>query len=309
MLSAPLILFLVSTDAITTKTADGTSVNATDSRNDSMINVENQQSFHDTNDGNNEPLCDYNGHDEEGGNILEDGMQTKIGVPTLVEHEGEGNSAELTLSESVLENSIEMNINVHSHDEADQLINAKAHQIVSGEPKTSETDSDDKYLESSIKNACDEIPSHSLGISQVEDNGTSHNLNLVHGMVESSHLGTEFSSSTDKQGDLGKSYEDGNYSVVEPTRLTSHDLKTNCLESDPQLNKSGSGLEELYVSLPESTASKMETATEDESTLNASLSQSSQNNIIDVLEEIIADARNNKVSVVSISYYLYTTIC
>ncbi|KAL8524599.1 hypothetical protein ACS0TY_014269 [Phlomoides rotata] len=164
----------------TTQTADGTSVNAADGQNDYMMNVGNQQSFHDANDGHTEPFYDnYNGDDEGGdvtdqltvrGNILGNSLQTKIDVNSYVEYEVEGNSAELALSESVLENRMNMNIDdVHSHGKADQSNNkdsAKAHQIVSGEPKTSETVSGDKYPESSTKNAYDDIPSHSLGISQ-----------------------------------------------------------------------------------------------------------------------------------------------
>ncbi|KAL8513557.1 hypothetical protein ACS0TY_012869 [Phlomoides rotata] len=278
-------------------------------QNDYTMNVGYQQSFHDANDG----------HDEGGnvneltvrGNILGDSMQTKIDVNSYVEYEVEGNSAELALSESVLENRTNMNIDVHSHGEADQSNNkdsAKAHHIVSGEPKTSETVSDDKYPESSTKNEYDDILSHLLGIPQDGDNGASHNVILFHGTVVNSKLETEFGSFTDNEGDHGKSYEEDNYSVVGPAPLTNHNPATHSLGSDPHLvvpqDKSGSGLKELDASLPESTASKMETAsdivaTEDESTLNASLSQSNQINIIGVLEEIIADARNNK-SVISL---------
>lgn len=270
-------------------------MNAVDSaggQNGYIVNVGNQQSFHDADDGHNEPFYDtYDGH-----------------------LEAEGNTADQALSEKILGNSLQRNIDVHSHGEAVQLINkdgVNALRIgVSGDPKTDETISDDKYPESSIKIASDNI-SCASGTWQDEDIGINQNMNLFQESVDSGHLGTEFGTATNKESDQGKSCGDGNNSVVGPASLTVHDPTRSPLESNSQLlvlhDMYGSDLEKLDASLPKNTASKMETAsnivgTEDESALNASISQSSQIHIIDVLEEIIADARNNKVSVVSNSY-------
>ncbi|KAI3460863.1 hypothetical protein Pfo_017526 [Paulownia fortunei] len=265
-------------------------VGSADGRNGYNMNGGNQQSFHDADDGQNEPFYDIcHGH-----------------------HEGESNSAELALSEKILENSIETNIDVHSHGETGELIDKDGVNTlqfeVSGDPKTDETISADKCPESSIKISSDTIPCHTLGTLQDEDIGVNQNMNLFQERVDCGHLQTKFGSATNKESDQGKYWADGNNSVVEPASLTVHDLTTSPLESSVQLvvlpDMHGSDLEELDVSLSNCTASKMKATSnivgiEDESTLNASISQSSQIHIMDVLEETIADARNNKKTLFS----------
>ncbi|PIN03066.1 hypothetical protein CDL12_24422 [Handroanthus impetiginosus] len=97
-------------------------------------------------------------------------------------------------------------------------------------------------------------------------------------------------------------------STVEPASVTAHDLTTSPLDSSIQLvvlpDVHGNDLEESDVSRANDIDSKMEATsniigTEEESTLNASMSQSSQIRIIDILEEFIADARNSKKTLLS----------
>ncbi|KAK4408050.1 hypothetical protein Sango_0386000 [Sesamum angolense] len=87
--------------------------------------------------------------------------------------------------------------------------------------------------------------------------------------------------------------------------LNTHDLTRSPLDQLVVLpDAHASNLEEPDASLSDNTACKMEPnsniiGTEDEAILNASVSQSSQIHNIDVLEEIIADARNNKKTLFS----------
>ncbi|KAK6135047.1 hypothetical protein DH2020_031225 [Rehmannia glutinosa] len=258
-----------------------------DGQNGCNMDGGNQQAFHDADDRQNEPIDDmHHGH-----------------------HEGESNTAELALSGEILENSIQKKIDVHSHGEDFELVDKDGVNTlrfdISGDPETDETISGHVCPESSINISSDNIPCQTLSNLQDEDIGANQNTSLIQEKVDSGNLDATFETAINKESDQGKSSADGHNSVIEPSSLTVHDLKTSSLENSVQLpDMHGSGLEELDTSFSKSTSSKMETTsniagTEDEPNMSASISQSSQIHIMEVLEETIADARNNK-SVISL---------
>ncbi|EYU38142.1 hypothetical protein MIMGU_mgv1a007025mg [Erythranthe guttata] len=124
------------------------------------------------------------------------------------------------------------------------------------------------------------------------------------------HLEVNFGGLAIKESDVGKSCPDGNNLDVEidspiVDALTTDAPTTGALESSSELvvvsevDGSDEGKLELEVSLPTNTDPIVESScnivgTEDESTLSTSMSQSSQVQVMDALEEIITDARNNK---------------
>ncbi|KAK6120091.1 hypothetical protein DH2020_046221 [Rehmannia glutinosa] len=274
----------------TAQPMDSPSVNtvgSADGQNGRNMDSGSQQAFHDADDRQNEPIDDiHHGH-----------------------HEGESNTAEFALSGEILDNSIQKKIGVHSHGEDFDLVDKDAVSTlrfdVSGDPVTDETISGHISPESSINILSDNIP-QTLSNLQDEDIGANQNTSLIQEKVDSGNLDATFETAINKESDQGKSSTDGH--KVEPSSLTVHDLKTSSLENSVQLavlpDMHGSGLEELDTSFSKSTSSKMETTsniagTEDEPNLSASISQSSQIHIMEVLEETIADARNNK-SVISL---------
>ncbi|KAI3449606.1 hypothetical protein Pfo_006271 [Paulownia fortunei] len=272
-----------------TQTEDGPSVNAVGSaglQNGYNVNSGSQQSFLDADDGPNEPFYDaYDGH-----------------------HEGEDNTAGLTLSGKTFENRLKMSADVYSNGEPVVLVDLNAVDTlqieVSRDPEAEETISGDEVPESSIKISSDSIPRHTLATLQDVDMGVNQIMNLIQeGEDIAGHLETDFDTIGTEENDLEKSCADGNNLVDETASLTVHDVTVRPLESSAQLvevpDTLESNLEKLELSLSTDTASNTKTmsnivGTEDESILDATMSQSSQIHIIDVVEEIIADARNNK---------------
>lgn len=181
--------------------------------------------------------------------------------------------AELTMSGSVLENILPLNTDTCSRDE-DEVI---ALQIEVSEPKTDKTTSNENHPESSIQLTSDDDSCQTLGISKGKDAGVNQNVNISRERADSNCLEIEFDTATNKDTDQGKNKT----CVVGPSSFIAHDIT---------------------VSLPNNTASKMESTsiivgTDDESTLNGSMSQSSKIHMIAVLAKIVDDARSNKVSV------------
>ncbi|KAK6141428.1 hypothetical protein DH2020_024833 [Rehmannia glutinosa] len=235
------------------------------------VDCGNQQSSHDAGDGPSEPFYDaYDGH-----------------------REGEG--AELTLSEKNNENRMKMSADVLFHGEPVALFDLNANSLpieVSGAPETEETLSGDKC----IKMSSDRSPQHILGTLQDADMGLNQNMNFTEEDVIALLLETDFSNVGNEENDL-KLWVDGN-DLVDRTDVTVSPLESSArLVEAPDTRESN--LEKLEVSLLTDTASNTKTmsnivVTEDVPTLNATMSQSSQTRIIDVVEEMISDARNNK---------------
>ncbi|XP_011082547.2 uncharacterized protein LOC105165281 [Sesamum indicum] len=276
---------IVDAVAATSTADDGLSTNRVASaevQNGYNMNGGNQQSFHAAvDDEHKNPLYNtYDGH-----------------------HEGQGDSAEPALSGKILENSIQTDGDVYSHVEAVALVDKDGVNTLtieaSGDPKTDETISADKFLESSIKISSDHLPGHTLGTHR-DEIGINQNLNVDYGQ-----LVTDFGMAINKESDQEIPCADGNNYVVGSSSLNTHDLTRSPLDQLVVLpDVHASNLEGLDASLSNNTACKMEPnsnniGTEDESTLNASVFQSSQIHNIDVLEEIIVDARNNKKTLFS----------
>ncbi|KAL0419928.1 UNVERIFIED_CONTAM: hypothetical protein Sradi_1406300 [Sesamum radiatum] len=274
---------------VETRTADATSVNTVGSaevKDGYNVNTGNQQSFNDADDENNEPF--YDTYDRC--------------------HECDDNTNELILSEVTHENRIKTSADVFSQDEPVMLIDKNAVNTlqteVSGDPGIEETISGNSCPGSSIKFSSDSIPRQVLTTLHNVDMGPNENMNLIQESQDiSGHLERDFGTATNEENNLDKSSADGNNSMDETALLTVCDLTNTGLESSGQLvevpHMDESNLDKLEVSLSTHTASKMETASsifrhEDEPALNATMSQSSQIHSIDVLEEIIGDARNNK---------------
>lgn len=271
----------------TSQSPDNTSVNAAadsaDAQNGYIANIGFQQSFGDANGGHINPLYD-----------------TYVGY-----HE-----AEVTLSGSAVKNSMQLETDICSHDRAPHLTNTDRVTALQTEvpvqPGTDDITSDGKYPESGIQLGSDE--SGALGASVVKYAGIEQDMNILRDRAESSCVGIQFDTATQE-----KSSEDGKTCVVGPDSFVVHYVTASIPEINSSLlalhEKSGNELEELDASLPSNTGSKMESVsnivdTDDVSTLNGSMSQSSKLHMINALANIIADARNNKVLVVSVSIFL-----
>ncbi|KAK4407113.1 DUF21 domain-containing protein [Sesamum angolense] len=197
---------------------------------------------------------------------------------------------------SILENSLSMMLMM-------RIMNPSMIHMI-GDPGIEETISGNSCPGSSIKFSSDSIPRQVLTTLHNVDMGPNQNMNLIQESQDiSGYLERDFGTATNEENNLDKSSADGNNSMDETALLTVCDLTITGLESSGQLvevpHMDESNLDKLEVSLSTHTASKMETASsifrhEDEPALNATMSQSSQIHSIDVLEEIIGDARNNK---------------
>ncbi|KAK4492542.1 hypothetical protein RD792_003354 [Penstemon davidsonii] len=246
----------------------------------------NQQSVHHADDGHNEPLTD-----------TYDGQQ-----------EGKNNVAESTLAEKNQETSIKMSADMNSPMEPVVLVDKNGVNTlqteVLGDPETEKIVSPDKCPESIIRTSPDHIPCHTLVTVENLDVGVDQGVNLNKPNEDfHNHLENGFCMDTIQENDQGESRGDDNNSQDGPASFATRDQALSTLESSIQFvelpHMHGSNLDKLEVSLSSDTASKMDTTTsiagsEAESTLNASLSQSSQIHIIEVLEDIITDARSNK---------------
>lgn len=189
-------------------------------------------------------------------------------------HEGMENTAELTLSVETLDDRMKIKANVHSQGEPLVVIDEdrmETHQIeISAGPQTEGTVSADKYLESSNNISCGSIPQPTVGMSQDLDMGVNQKMDCIQ----------------EKEDNADRSAHD------KSVRTSGSSVQ---LEETPDMH--GSNLDESELSLSTDTATSGKNisnilGTEDESTLNATMS--SQIRITDVIEEVIADARNNK---------------
>ncbi|KAL3849843.1 hypothetical protein ACJIZ3_011725 [Penstemon smallii] len=245
-----------------------------------------QQFVHHADDGHNEPLT-----------ATYDGQQ-----------EGKSNVVESKLADKNQETSIKMSADMYSPIEPVVLVDKNGVNTlqteVSGDPETEKIVSADKCPESIIRTSLEDIPFHTLGTVENVDVGVDRGVNLnkpnedIH-----NHLENGFGMDTIKENDQGESRGDDNNSQDGPASFATRDQALSTLGSSIQFvalpDIHGSNLDRLEVSLSTDTTSKMDTTTsivgsEAESTLNASLSQSSQIHIIEVLEDIITDARSNK---------------
>ncbi|CAA0815525.1 Unknown protein [Striga hermonthica] len=154
----------------------------------------------------------------------------------------------------------------------------------------------------------DGFPCQTFITSQAENIGADQNMNLAQDKVECTILETMLEASTYRASDQEKSWADGHNSVSAQSSSSLHDLKTRPMGNTVQLavvhDVQGSHVEESNKSLPINTSPEMEISRnivdiEDESKLNASMSQSSQIHIMGMLEGIIASATNNKETLFS----------
>lgn len=165
--------------------------------------------------------------------------------------------------------------NVHSQGESLVVIDEdrmETRQIeISAGPQTEGTVSADKYLESSNNISCGSIPQPTVGMSQDLDMGVSQKMDCIQEKEDNADLSAH-----------DKSVHTSGSSVQ--------------LEETPDMHGSNLDKSELSLSTDTATSGKNISnilGTEDELTLNATMS--SQIRITDVIEEVIADARNNKV--------------
>lgn len=224
--------------------------------------------------------------------------------PFYDSYTGEGNTDELVMHERI-ENGILKKIDVDSHVEdvvSDKNGSNTLQLEVSRNTETDETIATDTCPGSNINISSDNIPSPPSGTLQDLGIGGDRNMNLFQEKVVYGNL--ETGNVTNEENDKRKFTVDCKSSMADPPLLTVHDPTASPSGSSVQLvvlpDMNVSNLEELDVSWPTSTGSQIETTsnvvgTEDESALNTSISRSRQIQIMDVLEEIIADARNNKV--------------
>ncbi|KAL7126584.1 hypothetical protein ABFS83_14G198200 [Erythranthe nasuta] len=172
---------------------------------------------------------------------------------------------------------------------------------VRGDSKENETVSADKFPTLELETVQDEV----LEIDP--------QMNPIKEKEDFDHLEVNFGGLAIKESDMGKSSPDNrDVEIASPIvdALTTDALTTGALENSSELvvvseiDGSDEGKLELEVSLPTNTDPIVENScnivgTEDESTLSTSMSQSSQVQVMDALEEIITDARNNKKTMFS----------
>ncbi|KAL6527639.1 hypothetical protein OROMI_029450 [Orobanche minor] len=244
-----------------------------------------------------------NGHNMNGGNIeaVDEHKEPFSGDGHL---EVESNTVGWVSSGENLENSLKKKIDAPPHGgnvELSQLADKDAVNTlqveVSGDLATNEAISDLKSRESTIINSSDDtILCQAVSTLQDENIAANENMSIIHEKIDGNHSETTFETAADRESDL-KSHADGHNFVVGTSSLTAHDLETSPVKCNVYL-------EELDKSLSNNTASYMETSgyivgSDNESTLNASISQSSQIHFMAVLAEIIADARDNKKTLFS----------
>ncbi|KAL6502848.1 hypothetical protein OROHE_024016 [Orobanche hederae] len=244
-----------------------------------------------------------NGHNMNGGNIeaVDEHKEPFSGDGHL---EVESNTVEWVSSGENLENSLKKKVdapphggNVELSQSADKDGVNTLQVEVSGDLETDEAISDLKSRESTIINSSDDtILCQAVSTLQDENIAANENMSIIHEKIDGNHSETTFETAADRESDL-KSHADGHNFVVGTSSLTAHDLETSPV-------KCNVNLEELDKSLSNNTASYMETSgyiagSDNESTLNDSISQSSQIHFMAVLAEIIADARDNKKTLFS----------
>lgn len=199
-------------------------------------------------------------------------------------HEGDVNIAELTLPEKNHDSKIKMSSDMFPGDECP---------------------------ENGIKVSSDDAPLHILETSQV-DRSFTEELNLIRDQEDvSRNSETDFGN---VESHPERSSADGNSLVDETALLSVDDVTVQPSESTGQLVEGqDSNLDNSNARLLVDTASNPENTSnivgaEDELTnLNATMSPSSLIHTIDVIEEIIVDARNNKVPVILHSIVCYSS--
>ncbi|KAL2540604.1 hypothetical protein Adt_01582 [Abeliophyllum distichum] len=232
---------------------------------------------------------------------------------------GESGITELISSVRCDENSVKLSVDVSSHVEPVIVIDENKvnnhHEEVSGDPEREATVSIGKCSESSIKTLFDQSSSHTLGTSN--DVGTCVDQNVLGCMQDLENGGIperDCNTPILEDNNQGKSCQDGNLlevrdSVDQPTSLTIKDLTSSPSEGSAQLivvtDIQETDLERSELTALTDAASKVEATsemayTEDEYTLNTTVSRSGQICSIDLLEEIISDARNNKKTLFSV---------
>lgn len=165
---------------------------------------------------------------------------------------------------------------------------------VKNEDSKMKTSSVDKCPESSIKASSNVHPFYTFEIPQV-DTSFSEETNLVNDEED-----VAGNSETDLESHPGWSFADGNYlaetsddETVQPSEKSSQLVEDPDMQ-ESKLDNSNACLSDDTASNPENTSNIF--GTEDESSnLNATMSRSSQ---IRAIDEIIDDARNNKVCVI-----------
>ncbi|KAL8530695.1 hypothetical protein ACS0TY_007653 [Phlomoides rotata] len=234
-------------------------------------------------------------------------------------HEGEVNNiAELTLSEKNHDNKMEMSFDMH-YCAKPFMLKLGTRKVRSGfiikktfgETQSLETVSGDECLESSIKVSSDDVPLHIFETSQV-DSSVSEEMNLLQDKEDvAGHSETDFGTACNVESHPESSFADVKDLVNETALLTVDEVTVQPSEGsavevpsmqESNLDNSNACLSADSASIPENMSNIV--GTEYESNLNATMSQSSQIHTMDVIEEIIADARNNKKTLFSAMEYV-----
>ncbi|KAL2507730.1 hypothetical protein Fot_31377 [Forsythia ovata] len=250
-----------------------------------------QQSFHDANDGHIEPFYDTHGG----------------------YHAGDGRVPGLKSLEKCEKSSIRISTDVFRHVEPVPVIDRSGenynHVEISADLEREEMISAGKCPESSVETVSNQSPCHTLRTLDDVVVGVNQNMNLVPDLKEfDGPLGSDSNVAIHKENCQGKSCADGKSFEVYSFVDSSTDLTLSPSGSSVQLvvvpDVQESNVEKLDVCLLTDATSKIEATnemvgTEDGSTLNASVSRSGQICVIDLLEDVIADAGNNKKTLFS----------
>lgn len=176
---------------------------------------------------------------------------------------------------------------------------------ISGDPGTGDSISGENFLESSKNISSDDIPSHSPENFQEVDKNVDENMHPIQEREETPcNVSNKCIMSAEEENNLRKaSADDGNNKFNRTTSFTIHVLPNSPMESIVQLEE----LPDMHVckklraSVLGDIASKLETTNsfvglDDVSTSSMAVSESNQMQAIAVLEDLIARAKNNKVS-------------
>ncbi|CAI9761428.1 unnamed protein product [Fraxinus pennsylvanica] len=252
-----------------------------------------QQSFHEANDGQNKPFQDINSGNQE----------------------VDGRIPGLKLSGKCEKSSAGISADVFHHVERVTVIDKSGTNYkqtkTSADLEREEMISAGKCPESSIETESNHSPCQTRRTLEGMDVGVSQNMNLVPDLEEfDGSLGNGSNVAIHKENRQGKSCADGkSFEVDSFMELPSfQDLTLSPSGSNEQLvvvpDVQECDVEKLDICLS-TDATPMKEATDemvgigDESTLNASVSRSGQICVIDLLEDVIADARNNKKTLFS----------
>ncbi|KAL2485856.1 hypothetical protein Adt_30612 [Abeliophyllum distichum] len=250
-----------------------------------------QQSFLHANDGHNEPFSDTHGG----------------------YHAGDDRVPGLKSSEKCEKSSITISTDVFCHVEPVTVIDKSGenynHVEVLADLEREEMISAGKCPESNVETVSNQSSCHTLRTLDDMVVGVNQNMNLVPDLEEfDGPLGSDSNVAIHKENCQGKSSADGKSFEVYNFADSFTDLTLSPSESSVQLvvvpDVQENNVEKLDVCLLTDATSKIEATnemvgTEDGSTLNASVSQSGQICVIDLLEDVITDAGNNKKTLFS----------